>query len=61
MRNLFPILVFFSTLSIGALCAEEAKASAATNEEIVFSQAPDEWIDQNLGPYLDEVLSLIHI
>lgn len=55
MRNLFPILVFFSTLSIGALCAEEAKASAATNEEIVFSQAPDEWIDQNLGPYLDEV------
>jgi AGCS family alanine or glycine:cation symporter len=52
---LFPILVFFSTLSIGALCAEEAKASAATNEEIVFSQAPDEWIDQNLGPYLDEV------
>ncbi|MBT7214669.1 MAG: alanine:cation symporter family protein [Verrucomicrobia bacterium] len=55
MRNLLPILVFFSTLSIGALCAEEAKASAAPNEEIVFSQAPDEWIDQNLGPYLDEV------
>ena len=55
MRNLLPILVFFSTLSIGALCAEEAKASAAPNEKIVFSQAPDEWIDQNLGPYLDEV------
>ncbi|MDB4415411.1 alanine:cation symporter family protein [Akkermansiaceae bacterium] len=55
MRNLLPILVFFSTLSIGALCAQEAKASAAPNEEIVFSQAPDEWIDQNLGPYLDEV------
>ena len=55
MRNLLPILVFLSTLSMGGLRAEEAKASAAPNEEIVFSQAPDEWIDQNLGPYLDEV------
>jgi AGCS family alanine or glycine:cation symporter len=55
MRNLLPILVFLSTLSMGGLRAEEAKASAATNQEIVFSQAPDEWIDQNLGPYLDEV------
>jgi AGCS family alanine or glycine:cation symporter len=54
MRKLLPILVFLFTLSMGSLPAEESKVSPA-EEEIVFSEAPDKWIDQNVGPYLDKV------
>lgn len=54
MRYLTRLLAFFLLLSPALALAEESQASPAKTE-LSFSDAPDEWIDKKVGPYLDKV------
>lgn len=54
MRYFLSLIGFLLVLSGAPLAANESSASPA--EEVKsFGEAPDEWIDREIGPYLDKV------
>ncbi len=54
MRYFSCLLASFFLLLSGFALADDSKVSP-TQKELSFSEAPDKWIDEKIGPYLDKV------
>ena len=56
MRKLFPLFGLLLAFSAGSLLANDPAVSPTDEpKKVTFSEAPDEWVDQEIGPYLDKV------
>lgn len=58
MRSLTIISLLFLLL-VQPGVASEPQVSQAKPQEIVFSEAPDQWINTKVGPYLDKVTGVV--
>ena len=61
MRYLLSLIGLFLAFSFTHLLADEPSVSPAEEEkkELGFWEAPDEWIDEKVGPTLDQVTSTV--
>lgn len=56
MRYLLSLIGLLFVFSCTSVLADDSSASSSEGKKTVtFSEAPDEWVNEKVGPYLDEV------